>query len=235
MNKLIEAKCLPLVLASSKMMLRAPRFWGKDKGEDISGVAVEIKELKEAMVGFMKQNEKQINELKEEVGNATKVIAKPKIIARPLAQTQEPETPVTPGGTKRTRFEFENEVDVDGEVNENAWTNVTYAQKISEKKKDTAKTLVDMLSKAKNPKETNKEKVKTKVIYGSAKADTEDVNLAADVSLAAFNVNKGCSKDHMKTFLIEKGIDVVDVIEVTREEVLSNVKVKSMKVIVRAD
>ena len=46
-DKLVEANCVPLILASSKMMLRAPRFWGKDKGEDISGVAAELKELKE--------------------------------------------------------------------------------------------------------------------------------------------------------------------------------------------
>ena len=62
-NKLTEAKCMPLILASSKMVLRAPRFWGKDKGEDISGVAAELKELKEAMIGFMKKNEMQIDAL----------------------------------------------------------------------------------------------------------------------------------------------------------------------------
>ena len=55
------------------------------------------------------------------------------------------------------------------------------------------------------------------------------------MSLVAFNVNKTCSKDHMKTFLIEKGIDVVDVIEMTSEEVLDNVRVKSMIVIVKAN
>ena len=234
-NKLVEANCVPLVLASSKMMMRAPRFWGKDKGEDISGVAAELKELKEAMVGYMKQNEKQISELKEEVGNATAVIAKPKFIPRNLAQTQAPETPMTPGGTKRTRFDFENDVEVVGEVKDNPWINVTYAQKVGDKKKHAAKTLADMLSNAKNQKETANEKVKTKVIYGSATPDTEQVNLAADVSLVAFNVNKECSKDHMKTFLIEKGIDVIDVIEMTREEVLANVRVKSMKVIVKAN
>ena len=118
------------------------------------------------------------------------------------------------------------------EVDENAWTNVTYAKKAAAKNA-AAETLVDMLNK--NKKEAESKRVKTKVIYGSAKPDTEQVNLAADVSLVAFNVNKECSKDSMKTFLIEKGIDVVDVSEMTREEVLDNVRVKTMKVIVRAD
>ena len=61
------------------MMLRAPRFWGKDKGEDISGFAAELKELKEAMVGFIKQNEKQMNELKEDAVNASSGLIKPRV------------------------------------------------------------------------------------------------------------------------------------------------------------
>ena len=108
-NKLTEAGCMPLVMASSKMILREPRFWRKDKGEDISGVAAELKELKEAMVGFVKQNEKQFSERKQEVVNVTAVIAKPKVIPRHLAQAEVPETPKTLGGSsKRTRFDFEN-------------------------------------------------------------------------------------------------------------------------------
>ena len=238
-NKLTDAKCMPLVLASSKMVLRAPRFWGKDKGEDISGVAAELKELKEAVVGFVKQNEKQMSELKQEVVNVTAVIAKPKVISKHLERAQVPETPRTPGGSKRTRFEFENDVEVVNEDDESLWTPVTYAQKAGAKKSEAAEALTKLLRESKSRTETQKEakndKVKTKVIYGSAKPNTEEVNLAADVSLVAFNVNKTCNKDHMKTFLIEKGIDVVDVIEMTREEVLDNVRVKSMKVIVKAN
>ena len=234
-NKLTEAGCMPLVMASSKMMLRAPRFWGKDKGEDISGVAAELKELKEAMVGFINQNEKQISELKQEVVNVTAVIAKPKVIPRLLAQAEVPDTPKTPGGySKRTRFDFENEVE-EVKEDENAWTNVTYAQKVGDKQKEAAETLAKKLIESQSRFKAQKEKAKTKVIYGSAKPDTAEVNLAADVSLVAFNVNKTCSKEHMKTFLIEKGIDVVDVVEMTREEVLPNVKVKTMKVIVKAN
>ena len=55
-DKLVAANCMPLVMASSTMILRAPIFWGKDRGEDVAGVAAEMKELKAAMVGFMKQS-----------------------------------------------------------------------------------------------------------------------------------------------------------------------------------
>ena len=235
-NKLAEARCLPLVLASSNMVLRAPRFWGKDKGEDIAGVAAELKELKEAMVRFVTQNQRQISELKQEVVNATTVLTKPRGTARHqvLSQSQTPVAapPLTPGGTaKRTRFDFESEVEEVKENNEDSWTDVTYAKKVGKMKETATETLVNMLSESKKEKVT---KTKTKVIYGSGKSEREEVSLAADVTLVAFNVNKNCDKDSMKTFLIEKGLDVVDVSEMTREEVLPNVAVKSMKVVVKA-
>ena len=231
-NKLIEAKCLPLVLASNKMMLRAPRFWGKDKGEDISGVAAELKELKEAMVGFIKQNEKQMNELKEDVVNASSVVFKPRVAPK---KTEVPTTPHTPGGSaKRTRFQFENEVEEVIIPEEEAFKEVTYAKKAAAKKEAAVETLAAILSKTKNDKSKKYDNSKTKVIYGSAKADSDAASLAADVSRVAFGVNKECSRDSMKTYLIEKGIDVIDVIDMTREEVLDNVNVKTMKVVVKA-
>ena len=36
-DMLVEANCMPLVMASSTMILRASVFWGKDRGEDYSG------------------------------------------------------------------------------------------------------------------------------------------------------------------------------------------------------
>ena len=235
-NKLTEAQCMPLVLASSNMMLRAPRFWGKDKGDDITGVAAEVKELKEAMVGFVRQNEKQLNDLKLEIVTATTVFSKPRVTSRNLTLSQTPATPLTPGGSaKRTRFEFEEESEKDVEnveVIENdddAWNTVSYAKKAASKKE----TVTDVLATILNQNKRN-EKPKVKVIYGNAKTESESTNLAADVTLVAFGVNKKCGKDSMKTFLIEKGIDVVDVEEMTREEVLDNVRVKTMKVVVKA-
>ena len=72
------------------------------------------------------------------------------------------------------------------------------------------------------------------MISGSAKADSLAASLAADVSLVAFRVNKECSRDPMKTCLIEKGTNVIDVIDMTRDEVLANCNVKPMKVVVKA-
>ena len=59
--------CMPLVMATSTMVLRAPMFRGKEQGEvNIAGVAGELKELKSAVVGFMEQSNKQMRELKQQ-------------------------------------------------------------------------------------------------------------------------------------------------------------------------
>ena len=214
------------------MMLRAPRFWGKDKGDDIAGVAAELKELKEAMVGFIKQNEKQKSELKEEVVNANSVLTKPRIGPK---MTEVPATPCTPGGSaKRTRFEFESDIEEVEVPEEEAFKKVTYDKKAAAKKDTAVETLAAILSQSKKEKSKKDDNPKSKVIFGSAKVDSEAANIAADVSLVVFGVNKEFSRDSMKTFLIEKSIDVIDVIDMTREEVLDNVKVKTMKVVVKA-
>ena len=47
-------------------------------------------------------------------------------------------------------------------------------------------------------------------------------------------MNKDCSRDDMREFLESKDIKVVEVSDMTREEVFANVRVKSMKIVVKA-
>ena len=232
-NILTEANCMPLVMASSSMILRAPIFWGKDKGDDIAGVAAELKELKVAMVSFMKQNEKQIDEIKQDI--VTAIAPKPKVATR--VQPLNPAKPLAEGEvSQRTRFNLEDEVEViENEYNEEDFIEVSYATKAATKNTTTAaEALVSLLTKSKNESKKKSDKPKMKVIYGSSKSEVEGDSMAADISLVAFNINKTCSKEAMKTFISEKGIDVVDVTDMTREEVMDNVKVKTMKVVVKA-
>jgi hypothetical protein len=64
-DKMKGGNCMPLVMATSSMVLRAPMFRVKEKEKvDISEVAYEMKELKTAKVWFMEQSRKQMRELK---------------------------------------------------------------------------------------------------------------------------------------------------------------------------
>ena len=93
-DKMKDGKCMPLVMATSSMVLRAPMFRGKERGEvDIAGVADEVKELKAAMVGFMEQSSKQMRELKQQQVPKTPIVM-------PGAMT--PRT-----AAKKRRFNFE--------------------------------------------------------------------------------------------------------------------------------
>ena len=73
------------------------------------------------------------------------------------------------------------------------------------------KTIASLLTKAKDnhTKKIEKPKVnKTKVV-------PPQVCLRMYVTLVAFGVNKTYTKNEMKTFLVEKGIYVVDVSDIT--------------------
>ena len=58
--------------------------------------------------------------------------------------------------------------------------------------------------------------------------------LAADVSLVASGVGKGCTEDNLKDFLAGKGINPVEVEMLTKKEVINNVRTLTFRVAVKA-
>ena len=89
----------------------------------------------------------------------------------------------------------------------------------------------------------NSEKPKGKSIFHGKAKPTEnegeaelEANLAADVELVAFGVNKTAEPEHLKKFLADKGIKAKEVICLTKIELIKEDKVraKTMKVTVEA-
>ena len=70
-------------------------------------------------------------------------------------------------------------------------------------------------------------------MYGTAKTGkNDDVQLlAADVALVATGVSKDASTDQLKEFLITKGINVITVEKLTREDI--ETKTNTFKVVVK--
>ena len=66
---------------------------------------------------------------------------------------------------------------------------------------------------------------------GTAAAETM---LAADVSLVASGVGKGCTPDKLKEFLGDKGINAVEVEMLTKTEVIEQVRTLTFRVVVKA-
>ena len=68
-------------------------------------------------------------------------------------------------------------------------------------------------------------KAKKNICYGTAKTSGEgtassNTMLAADVSLVASGVGKGCTEDNLKEFLVGRGINPVEVEMLTKKEVM---------------
>ena len=57
--------------------------------------------------------------------------------------------------------------------------------------------------------------------------------LAADVALVASGVGKGCAPDDLKQFLVSKGINPVEVVMMTKPEVVNEVRTLTFKVTVK--
>ena len=75
------------------------------------------------------------------------------------------------------------------------------------------------------------------ICFGTAKTageGKEATHLAADVDLVASGVSKECSDEDLKTFLENKGVNVVAVETLTKADVLPNVRTKTFKVTVKA-
>ena len=126
---------------------------------------------------------------------------------------------------------------------------LTYAQKLFSgiqplgRKRRTSQPVTQQMMKtaienAYRPKETVKEKPKSKHIFrGSAQLDSsESASLAADVDLVASGVAKDATEKQLEDFLIARGIKPVKVECLTKAELIVDQKVRSktMKVTVRA-
>jgi hypothetical protein len=75
------------------------------------------------------------------------------------------------------------------------------------------------------------------ICFGTSKTlgdGTKETLLAADIDLVASGVSKDCSNDNLKDFLMDKGIEVVAVETLTKDEVLPQVRTKTFKITVKA-
>jgi hypothetical protein len=80
-------------------------------------------------------------------------------------------------------------------------------------------------------------KQKKNICYGSAKISREGVEeskLSADVSFVASGVAKDCTTDMLKDFLAERGITAVEVEQLTKVEVVPQVRTLTFRVAVKA-
>ena len=219
---------MPLVLASSGMMGRCPPAWGQPATSTTQDVMGKVHMLEEVMSSHMEIQRKQMEKLSQEIATIRGTGAIPKIVAPTLAPGLTVDLTDTP--SKKRKIQERN-----GQQTYAGAAAVSGVQPLS---LDSQQSSIMMLQKVLQQQQQQQVKPKSprNICYGSART-TGDQNvetlLAADVDLVASGVGKDCTNEALGDFLKGKGIDVVAVETLTKDEVLSQVRTKTFKITVK--
>ena len=218
LRKLKSESNFPLILATSRMIARAPPFGAISESSNITDVVSKVKNLEDCMGAFMKKQSDQMKELTEIVA----VNAYQKKPSAPLLrETGNLETP----RTKRRRLEDEElsqqpSAPPAKDVLEEQHGPVNGAGSYAGVAAGPAPPHQGGGVKGITPITQARFRKKSVLVYGKAtigKNDTEEI-LAADVELVATGVAKDASSEQLEEFIVGKGIDVVEITKLTTFE-----------------
>jgi hypothetical protein len=215
LRKLKSDSKLPLILASSGMMAKAPSFGGISDKSTMGDVVSRVKELEECVGAFVKKQSEQMKELTEIV---TISASQSKPLPPSFVRTQaEPETP----RSKKRRLEDEQKSHQ--ELSAPPAEHMECGEGLGVSYAAAAAAAVPAASQGVGgitPLQQKGAKKKTVLVYGKATTGRDDIEeiLAADVELVATGVSRDASSDQLKNFIINKGIDVVEIVKLTTFE-----------------
>ena len=227
-NALEESNTMPLVLCSSEQLGRCPQSQGSiGPNTNMGDVMTKVVSIEETLSKFMDSSRQQMETMSAEL----KRHAEPR-----MAPTAQPVTPGTPA--KKRKFGDEGAaIDVEAA---RSYAGIAGMTPLNQPKL-LKHTLQNIIEKKGVEAEKDKSKKKGKnAFHGNARSlggdATGETILAADVDLVATGVAKDAEPDQLKAFLVAKGIDVVNVECLTKQELLDENKVrcKTMKVTVKA-
>ena len=222
---------MPLMLATGRMVARAPPFGGIGEPSNISDVVSKVKNLEESMEAFMKSQSDQIRELTEIVTvNACQRPSAPMTNLHILKETSNLETP----RSKKRRLENENNdarndlarqppalhteevLDPSQPGHGHAGGARSYAAAAGTRQQVGGITSLSQLQGQTQPR-FRKNSI---LVYGKAttgKSESEEI-LAADVELVATGVARDASSEQLRDFITAKGIEVLDIEKLTTYE-----------------
>ena len=228
-----SANQMPLILASCEQMMRCPQSWGVPDTATVQDVMGKVIMLEQVMADNMKSQKESMQELRQELQ-----------VTRRLEQ-KAPSFPdiklTSPTPTKKRKTTADEEPLVAPAEHHQLSQPPSYAgvtlhgvQALDQRQQRGVKVIQEMIrSHQQSPKSQRN------IIYGSARTAGEGAGgsetlLAADVSLVASGVGKGCTPDNLKDFLVAKGIDPVEVVMLTRSDVIESVRTLTFRVDVKA-
>ena len=230
LRKLKDDSKLPLILASSGMMAKAPSFGGISDKSTMGDVVSRVKELEDCVGTFVKMQSEQMKELTEIV---TISASQSKPLPPSFVRTQaDPETP----RSKKRRLENEQKnleppsAPPAEQMECGEGHGVSYAAAAAAAGgAPSASQGVGGIT----PLQQQGPKKKTVLVYGKATTARDNIEeiLAADVELVATGVSRDASSDQLKNFILNKGIDVLEIVKLTTFE---HARTNSFKIKIKA-
>ena len=215
LRKLKSDAKLPLILSSCGMMARAPNLSGISATTDMGDVAARVKDLEESMGTFMKKQCDQMKELAEMVSVNS---CKNKLLPPRIDLVKENDIPESPR-TKRKRQEVENDPLAPPHEQFPSYASaVSTGRDDGVAKADVANTLNPLGGIA--PLQKPGARKNSVLVFGNATTSNggNEETLAADVELVATGVSRDASTEQLSSFLLSKGIEVVDIALLTTYE-----------------
>ena len=221
LRKLQSANMMPLVLSNGKMLMRTPMSAGIARNHENNDISNRVSLLENSLNSFMKQQSDQIKEL-QSLCRAS-VGPPPSNIRPPIFRNIRSANDYSASPNKRKRED--TDVVVLPPAQEQA--HPSFVQVASQNLPG-----IRQIGASQPPQPPRRSST---VMYGTSKVgkDENEELLAADVALVAFGVSKEASADQLSEFVKGKGINVVNIEKLTRDEVDS--RTNTFKVIIKLE
>ena len=229
LKKLQGSNVMPLILSTGKMMMRTPVAEQVSRDSSDNNLALKVSTLESSMNSFIKQQTDQMTELKNLINMSSNP---PASMVRPPVFKHVRAAAVIDGSTaspnKRKRHNENNSEDI---------TIVTTAppgpNSVSEPSFSSVAKLGNQNVNGIKQLNNDRPPRRPSIMYGTSKVgNDENVELlAADVALVASGVSKDASPQQLKDFIEGKGIRVVAIDKLTRDDADS--RTNTFKIVVK--
>ena len=202
---------MPLVLASSAQMVRCPQSWGVPPTATVQDLMGKVIMLEQVVSNNMESQKEQMEMLRLEVTVSRK---------SELKTPSFPEIMIT-GDTpskkrKLAEAQAQRQEEVAGTKQAETFASVAGVQPL----------LQNLMKIGQQHQQQSQVKPQRNILFGSARTTgtgsaAQETMLAADVSLVASGVGKGCTPENLYQFLIGKGITPVEVVMLRYPEIVN--------------
>ena len=228
MKKLDSTNNKPLILATGKMLARTPNASGIPADANNSEIVQRISLLENSFNTFMKQQGEQLRCLSNIVTSIGKQVPNytPSFLRTNNSVVA---STVDLSSTPSKRKRYDEEVVTDERPLSTEQSGPSYC---TAAKSALIQPNLPGVNRLVNSNNGNKQR-RPSIMYGTSKTGKDDnvELLAADVALVAFGISKDASSDQLKQFVEDKGITVMDIEKLTRDD--AETRTNTFKIVIK--